>query len=125
MIDEQKTIAIQLMKEEQNQLSEQLKIVDKQIEDLNNISRGLNELKKGDKILANVGKGIFIPSEISEDHLIMELGNKIFVKKTWTESKKIIEEELEKLEEIKKGMNERIKIIEREVENLKGGNKIC
>ena len=48
-------------------------------------------------ILANLGKKIYIPVEIKDKKLIVEVGKGNFVKKNIADTKKIIDEQIERL----------------------------
>ena len=85
--------ALGIIEQETGQLEQQLQIVEQHISDMQKINSGLDEIAKSEdkEILANIGKGIYIPAQIKSKDLIVEIGSKNFVKKTIPETKKIIE----------------------------------
>ena len=102
-MEQEKLIQLQMIEQEASQLEQQLQIVEQHISDMQKIGVGLNEIEsaEGNEILANIGKGIYIPAQIKSKELIVEIGSKNFVKKTIPETKKIIDEQLKKLIEFK------------------------
>jgi len=115
---EQEQMMIQIMQQEKAQLEEQINTINNHKEDMEKIMTGLDELTEDSEILANLGKGIYVPAKIKSKNLFMEVGNKIFVEKSIPETKKVIEEEIKKLVGIKHEMNEKIKSIELEAQNI-------
>ena len=98
-MDQEKLIQLQMIEQEAQQLEQQLQLIEQTFSEMNKLNRCLDELKetKEKKILANIGKGIYIPAEITDKKLIVEVGNKNLVRKSIPETKKIIDEQLEKL----------------------------
>jgi len=102
MMDQEQIIRIQMMEQEVNQLNEQLKLIDQNIIDMNELKESLDEIAKGGKdILANLGKRIYIPVEIKDKNLIVEVGKGNFVKKSIEDTKAISEDQIQKLNEAK------------------------
>ncbi|MDP2629005.1 MAG: hypothetical protein Q8P15_03880, partial [Nanoarchaeota archaeon] len=83
---------------------------------------GLDELRNGEgkEILSPVGQGIFVKTKLLSEELLVDVGGKNFVKKTIPETKKLIGNQIIKLEDIKKELEEELEKIARELEgNLK------
>ena len=101
-------------------LSQQLQAVEESIVEMNSLNFGLDELKgaKGKEILAPMGRGIFVKTKLSEEDLIVDIGGKNFVKKTISDTKKIIEEQNKKLEEVKSELNDKIEEIHEEATKM-------
>ena len=102
------------------QLSQQLQLIEKSILDLNSLNFGMDEIKGsvGKEVLAQLGRGIFVKTNIISEELIVDVGNKNFVKKSIPETKKIIKEQIEKLNQIKKELEDKIEEIDKEVVKL-------
>jgi len=98
-MNQEKLMQLQIIEQEASQLEQQLQIIEQHISDMQKINLGLDEIEKTEdkEILANIGKGIYIPAQIKSKDLIVEIGSKNFVKKTIPETKKIVEEQLKKL----------------------------
>ena len=122
-MNQEKIFQIQMIEQEANQLNEQFQLIEQNIKEMNDISESLGEiekLKKGDEILANIGKKIFIPVDIKEKNLIVEVGNKKFVKKNISETIKIIQEQVGNLMNARGQIMERLEILQGEMEKLIG-----
>ena len=110
--NEQQEIMFKLSIFEQQiqQLQQQLQVVEESVVDLNSLNMGLDELKgsKGKEIMAPIGRGIFVKTQLASEDLTVDVGGKNLVKKTIPEKKKIINEQIKKLEEIKKDLEKNI-----------------
>ena len=102
-MDQEAIMKIQMMEQETNQLNEQLKMVDQNVVEMNDLKASLDEIDSNEnkEIMANLGKRIFIPVDIREKSLIVEVGKGNFVKKSVPDTKKIVDEEGNKLMEAK------------------------
>ncbi len=101
-------------------LNQQLQLIEKSLLDLNSLNFGMDEIKSsvGKEVLAQLGRGIFVKTKLVSDELIVDVGNKNFVKKSIPETKKIIKEQVEKLNQLKKEMEDKIEEIDKEVAEL-------
>ena len=119
-MDQEQIMQFQMIEQEANQINQQLEIIDSNIAEINDINASLDELQKDEtkEFLANLGKKIYLPVEIKDKKLIVEVGNKNFVKKTIPETKEIIEEQLNKLGTLRNQFSERVEAIEEEMKNL-------
>jgi prefoldin alpha subunit len=102
-MDQEAIMKIQMMEQETTQLNEQLKMVDQNVSEMNDLKASLDEIEKNDnkEIMANLGKRIFLPVDIRDKNLIVEVGKGNFVKKSVVETKKVVDEESDKLNEAK------------------------
>ena len=124
-MDQEQLIQLQVIEQEAQQLEQQLQLVEQSLIEMQNLSSSLDELEKTDKkeILANIGRGIYIPAEIKDKNLTVEVGNKIFVKKSIPETKKIIEDQVEKLGSVREQISDRIEDLRQEVNQLMKSEK--
>lgn len=101
---EQYILQLSMLEQESNHLQQQMQLIEQQNLELQTLQIGLRELEKTKekKMLANLGKGIFIKTQIENKELIVDVGNKTFVQKNIPETLKVIDEQLEKLLEAKK-----------------------
>ncbi|MBM3228548.1 prefoldin subunit alpha [Candidatus Pacearchaeota archaeon] len=101
-------------------LRQQLSAVKESLVYLESLNLGLNDIKdsKGKEILASIGKGIFVKAQLISEELILDVGGKNFVKKDIPETKKIIGEQIKKLQEIKKELEEKLEEINKEMISL-------
>ena len=99
------------------QLQQQLQAVDQAIMELTQLNSGLDDLvgSKGKEMLAPIGKGIFTKTKLDSEELIVDIGEKTFVKKSISETKDLIGKQLGKLEEIKKELGKNLEEINSEL----------
>lgn len=110
------------------EISERLKIVGQQLSELQNFERNLEELEnsKETEVLASLGKGVFIKTDMKKEDLFVEVGSGILVKKSLEESKKIAKQQSKKLNEMKMqlsvqnaSISEKMKSLLHEIANSK------
>ena len=119
-MEQEQLIQLQIIEQETNQLEQQLQLIEQHLVEMQQLKTGLDELEQTDKkeILANIGKGIYIPAEIKSKDLIVEVGNKNFVKKSIPEAKKIIEEQIKKLNSVKQQIVEKVDELQGQMNGL-------
>ena len=101
-------------------LNQQLQAVEEGIVEMNSLSLALDELKdkKGEEILSPLGRGIFTRTKLISENLIVDIGGKNFVKKSIPETKKIIENQIKKLEEVKKDLESGVEKMNQELREM-------
>ena len=99
------------------QLQQQLEAVEQAIIEMNSLLLGLDELvgSKNKEILAPIGRGIFVKTKLLSEELRVDVGGKKFVNKSIPETKKLISEQVVKLEEVKTELNENLEDINKEL----------
>jgi len=104
------------------QLQQQIQAVEQAIVDLNSLNLGIGDLegKKGKKIFASIGKGIFAKAELISENLLVDIGGKNLVKKSIPETKKLLERQIGKLKNAQKELNQCLEDVGREVEMIVG-----
>jgi len=122
MEKEQQEIMFKLSMFEQQiqQLQQQLQAVEQGIVEMESLNIGLNELigSIGKEILAPIGRGIFVKTKLVSEDLIVDIGEKKFVKKTIPETKKLIEEQIGKLKEVKGELEESLEKVSEELQEV-------
>jgi prefoldin alpha subunit len=85
------------------ELQQQIESVEKGIVDLTSLNFGLNDLVGGEgkEIFAPFGKGIFVKAKLISEELNVDVGDGTLVKKSIPETKKLIEEQIKKLGDVK------------------------
>jgi prefoldin alpha subunit len=113
-------IKLQAMEQEIGELNQQLQLIEQSISELQLLMQSLEEIDetKGNEILVDLGRRIYLPVEIKEKKLTLDVGSKLFVKKTIPEINKTIEEDLIKLITAKREVIERMRSLQGEVEFL-------
>jgi len=119
-MDQQQIIQFQVMEQEINQLNEQSQLIEQNISEMQDIGVSLDAIEsaKSNEILTNIGKKIYLPVEIKDKNLIVEIGNKNFVKKSIPETKKVIEEQIAKLMDGKNQIMNRLEELQEEMRAL-------
>ena len=119
-MEQEQIIQIQMFEQETQQLNQQLQLIEQNISEMQDLNLSLEEIEKEEskEILANLGKGIYIPVDIKDRKLIIGVGNKNFIKKTIPETKNIIQEQLKKLVGGRAQISERLEALQSEIGNL-------
>lgn len=117
---QEQIMQIQMMEQEVNQLNQQLQLIEQNIKEMGDLLESLEEIgnEQNKEILANLGKRIFIPVEIKDRKLIVEVGKGNFVKKSVPETKEVIGRESKKLMEGRAQIMERLTSLQMEMNNL-------
>ena len=100
------------------QLQQQIQAVEQGMMDLDSLNLGLNDLigKTDKEIMAPIGKGIFAKAKLISEDLIVDIGNRTLVKKSIPETQKLLQEQLEKLGEIRNELEESLEEVGSELE---------
>jgi len=119
---EQQEIAIkfQMFEQQIRMIQEQLQAVEQAILELGSLNLSLDELigKKDSEILAPVGRGIYASAKLLSEEFLVDIGNKNFVKKSIPETKKILQEQIKKLEKVREELNGELNKINIELTNV-------
>ena len=116
-------IQMQMLQQEAEDLNQQLQLIEQNLSEIQELKSSLNEIgkKENKEILANIGKKIYLPVEIKDENLFVEIGKGNFVKKTVPETIQVIEEQTKKLVAGKQEVAERLEQLQKEVESLMKG----
>lgn len=98
-MNQEHIIQMQALEQEADALSQQLQLIEQNLSEIKDLGLGLEEIEKKDnkEILVNIGKRIYLPVEIKDNNLFVEIGKGNFVKKTGSETREIIEKQIKKL----------------------------
>ena len=106
---QKKQIELQLLQQHLQQLQEQFSTVRSQISQLNEMRLNLDGLKlvKNEKTIVPVGVGLFIETNIENvKDILMNVGANVIVRKDTDSTKKILEKQVNDLENIALKMEE-------------------
>lgn len=100
---EQQEILIKFsaLQEEGKRIEEQIQIINQQIGEFQVLMLSLDKIEEKGEILAGLGKGVYIKSEVKEKELFVNIGNGVVLKKSNSETKNIIEKQIMQLDEVK------------------------
>jgi len=104
---EELAMKFQMFEQQIRMIQEQQQAVEQAIVELGSLNLGLDELigKKDNEIMAPIGRGIYANAKLLSEDLLVDVGEKNFVKKTIPETQKILQEQLKKLEQVKEELN--------------------
>ena len=113
-------IKLSMFEQQARQIEGQVQQVDEQVQGLEVLSINLSELKqgKGKEILAPIGKGIFVRSELKEDKFILGIGSGVFVKKNAEQARAIVEKQVLKLKNLRTELITEISKINEQLDNI-------
>lgn len=106
-----------IFEQEIMQIQQQLQAIEQAIFDLSQVSSGLQELvgKTGEEIMAPIGRGIYVKANLLSEKLTVDVGGKNFVDKSIPETKKLIEDQLVKLEGMRANFEKELELINSEI----------
>ena len=116
---------LSIFEQQIRQLQQQISAVDEGIVELETLDFGMDELKtsKGKEILAPVGRGIFIKAKVESEDLTVDVGQRIFVKKSVSETQETIKKQVERLKEAREELDRNLEEIGKEVERVMRENQ--
>ena len=113
-------LKLQLLEQEANQFGEQLKVIDKQIEDLNVLKENVEKLSDSPEtdMFSELGKGIYIKGQLDKSNMLVDVGNKILVPKTSKEIEGIVDEQIKKFDEVKGEIGNHVNQVNKELDDI-------
>ncbi len=98
-------------------IQDQLQAVEQKILELKDIELGLEELigKANSEIYAPVGSGIYVKAKLESEELLVNVGGRNLISKDIPETRKILQEQIKKLEGIRGDLNKEMDKINDEV----------
>ena len=120
MAKEELLIKLSMLEQQANEQAEKIQAIDNQISELESLKLSLREIdkSKGKEMLAPLGRGIFIKTEIKDERLFVNVGNKTIVKKTPMETEEIIESQIKEMQEVKHHLMHNIQEINHQLQSL-------
>lgn len=119
-MDEQKMFELSLFEQKAKNLQEQFESLEKGIIQLEDIRIGLDEFNEseGKEVLAQIGRGIFIKTEIKSSELYVDIGEGNFIKKNVLETKKTLKNQIEHLRKIQDEIKSELDKLNDELDEL-------
>ena len=120
MAREQYIMQLAALEQEANKYQEQMQMLEQQAAEITAIQTSLHELDKSKEktIYANLGKNIFIKTEIADKNLLVDVGNKTFLKKSIPETLKVIEEQLSRIGDAKNQIMDKLQEMQAEMQAI-------
>ena len=103
MAKEELLIKLSLLEQQANEQAERIQAVDSQINELESLKLSLKKMEKskGREMLAPLGRGIFLKTEVKDDKVFVNVGHKTLVKKTFPEAAEIVDTQVREMENLK------------------------
>ena len=120
MAKEDYLIKLSMMEQEAEKLREQINLIEQQILEFNILAESLQKIEnsKSKEILSNLGKGVFLKTEIKDSELFVNIGSNVVLKKKPKEAIEIINKQITQLEEMRKIMLNDIEKMNENLQNL-------
>ncbi|MFH1500681.1 MAG: prefoldin subunit alpha [archaeon] len=120
-MEENYILQLSLLEQQSQEIEKQINLVEQQINELQIFSLNLDKFKGEGEMLAPLGRGVFVKSEVKDKKLFVNIGSGVIVKKTPEEAKEIVLDQVNKLgnlrvelfNEIEKVNSELLKLIEK------------
>jgi len=90
------------------QLQQQQHAIEQGILEMESIYSGIDEISAGKEIMSPLGRGVFAKAKLISDELIVDTGDKNFVKKSAKDTKELIKIQIKKLGEVKTEINKEL-----------------
>jgi prefoldin alpha subunit len=118
--EQEVALKFQMFEQQIRMIQEQLQAVEQATIELGSLNLDLDELigKTNKELFAPVGRGIYINATLISEELLVDIGNKNFVKKSIPETKKILQEQLKKLEKAREELNAELEKINIELTDV-------
>ena len=102
------------------EIENSLGIIESEISELDRFAIALEEIEnnKNKKILAGLGRGVFIKSELEEKDLFVDVGSGTFLKKSIKETVKTIKNQIGRLKKVRVEQAAKIDSISLEMQEL-------
>ena len=102
-MNEELLMKLSMLEQQANEQAEQIQAIDNQISELESLKLSLSKMEKskGKEMLAPLGRGIFIKTEVKEEKLFVNVGSKTLVKKTPKETAEIIDNQIKEMGRVK------------------------
>jgi len=103
MASEELLIKLSLLEQQANEQAERIQAIDNQINELESLKLSLIKINKSKEkeMLAPLGRGIFLKTEIKDEKVFVNVGSKTLVKKTPKEAEGIIDNQISEMENVK------------------------
>lgn len=117
MSDQELMFKFQMFEQQIQAIQQQMQAIEQGIIEMTTLNEGLSNLegKKDSDILAPIGRGIFVNAKLLSEELLVDVGDKTFVKKSIPNTKKIIENQIAKLSEVKDDLDKNLEEINQEL----------
>jgi len=119
-MNQEQIIQMQMIEQEGWQLNQQLQLIEQNIQEIQELKDSLTEIEVGEskEILVNLGKKIYLPVEMKDEKLIVEVGRGNYVEKDVPATKEVIDDQMRKLIVGRAEITGRLEELQGEIEKL-------
>ncbi len=119
-MNQEQIIQMQMIEQEGGQLNQQLQLIEQNIQEIQELKDSLTEIEVGEskEILVNLGKKIYLPVEMKDEKLIVEVGRGNYVEKDVPATKEVIDDQMRKLIVGRAEITGRLEELQGEIEKL-------
>lgn len=119
-MDQELIMKFENVNAQMQELNEQGKIVETQLRELNQFGDSLKAMYENDsdEMLASLGKGVFVKTDIRDKKLFVEVGSGYMVKKTPEAAMDVVKSQIGKLSEMKIQIGERVEVLNEELRKI-------
>lgn len=117
---EELLMQLSMLEQQANEQAEKIQAIDNQINELESLKLSLRKMEKskGKEMLAPLGRGIFLKTEVKDEKVFVNVGSKTLVKKTFKEAEEIVDAQIGEMERIKAGLLGNIEEINQRLSGL-------
>lgn len=117
---QEEVIKLSFLEQQASKIEEQLRIINQQVIELQNLMHSLDELQetKEKDILAGLGRGIFVNAELKNREFLVDVGDKTFIKNNSEGVKNMIKMQVDEMDKVKGSLIENIAEINQEMEKI-------
>ena len=110
----------QFLQKQAEEIEQSLEVVDREINDLQNLDTSLDFLIKSNEksTISTIGKGLHIKTQLESKELFVEVGAGVVVKKSPEEARKVIQNQIKKLAEARIHMMNKLAIYHQTLESV-------
>lgn len=116
-----KIFEIRVLESQIGQMEEQMRIIDREIADFQNLIVNLGDVQKikNQDVIVPIGKNIFINSKIEKgDELLVNIGAKTLVKKNVEQTKILLEHRKDKFLEARENISKEAENVIKQIETI-------
>jgi len=111
-MDEKLVMEAMNLQRQSEEAEQQLRFVEEQISEMEKFEAGLQEFEESNEkeMLALLGKGVYVKSDVKEKELFVEVGAGVVVKKSAEDVRKTIGGQIKKFNQARMQLTERLEI---------------
>lgn len=104
MAREEILLKFQMLEQQAEERKQQIEELERQKTDMSSLKESLEDIEKNRKdgeILSNLGRGIFLKTQVKDDKVFVNVGSKTLVRKSFQEARELIDAQLREIEKVK------------------------